>query len=113
PTLIGAPNMPAQMLAIPYAPSSASASVGFDRLWRPLKCSTTREVIRMLTLETKANANAEGSTVNTSCGLHAKPANGGMVHDIAPISRSWKPRKRAAKTASATPTSGAGTRGDQ
>jgi len=23
--------------------------------------------------ETKANANAEGRTVNTSCGLHAKP----------------------------------------
>ena len=47
------------------------------RLWRPRKCSTTRDVIRMFTDETNASANADGSTVNTSCGLQENPTNGG------------------------------------
>src|ERR1039458_9934031 len=55
---------------------------------RPRKCSTTRDVIRMFTLETNASANADGNTVSTSFGLHEKPTNGGIAHCIAPISRS-------------------------
>ncbi len=47
------------------------------RLWRPRKCSTTRDVIRIFTLETNARPNAEGSTVNTSVAFHEKPTKGG------------------------------------
>jgi len=83
---------------MPYAPNSASAV--FARVCRPRKCSTTRDVIRILTDDTNASANADGKTVKTSPGLHEKPTNGGSVAVMAPISFSWKPRIRSRMIAS-------------
>ena len=112
PTLKGAANRAAQRLARPYAPSSASASEGFIGLWRPRKCSTTREVINILTAETNANPNAEGSTVNTSRELQENPAKAGSETGKWPTSASRTPNTRATTTARTTPASGAGSRGE-
>ena len=49
----------------------------------------------MLTLETKASANADGSTVNTSCGLQENPTNGGSVQRHARRSPAREIQKRA------------------
>ncbi len=96
----GAPNMPAnrywrcRKLRVRHPASKSSWACAVR--W---KCSTTREVIRIFTEETKARPKAEGSTVKISVGLHEKPKIGERGGQIRPTSFSCMPKRRASRIA--------------
>ncbi len=79
-------------------PVSTELSVGVGRArgrCRPWKCSTTRDVIRMLTEVTKAKPSADGKTSVMSSGVQVNPANGGNVRATSPSRRSCQPEQIA------------------
>src|SRR5204862_5026607 len=87
------------------------ASAALSGLWRPRKCSTTREVTSRLIDETKARPSAAGKTAKMSLGSQENPAKGGIEWGSTPISREDHPKRCEAITAARIPNSGAGIRG--